>query len=135
MAKNEGPALKLTLATIAINNLTDVSLTSGNEVVDCTSFDSSGDRDILMSTTSWSISATANIDGATAENFNEAFTTMNAKLAVAVTLTYISPITGDFLLAGSAFITELTNTGTIGDVITYSITLEGTGALTNTPSI
>ena len=43
MAKNEGSQLTMTLATVAIDGLTNVGLSINNEVMDCTSFDS-GDK-------------------------------------------------------------------------------------------
>lgn len=135
MAKNEGSELRITLATVEIDGLTNVSMSINNEIVDCTDFDSGGNRDILMSTTSWSFSATANVDGTETENFNEAFTALQAKSSVAVTLVHATPVTGDAALSGSGYITSIEKSGEIGSVISYSVTIEGTGALTNTPTV
>jgi predicted secreted protein len=80
------------------------------------------------------MSATALVDGAATEGFNQAFTALQAKTAIAVVQSSVTPVTGDASLAGSAFITSIEKTGEIDSVITYNITFEGTGALTNTPA-
>ncbi len=135
MAKNEGTQLTMTLATVEIDGLMNVGLTINNNVVECTSFDSGGNRDILMGTTSWSMSATALVDGSATEGFNEAFAALQAKTAIAVVQTSATPVTGDASLAGQAFITSIERTGEIDSVISYSVSFEGTGALVNTPMV
>jgi len=135
MAKNEGTQLKMTFATVEIDGLMNVGLTMNNNVVECTSFDSGGNRDILMGTSSWSMSATAFVNGAATENFNEAIELFQAKASVAVVQTYVTPTTGDASLAGSGFVTSIERTGEIDSVVTYNVTIEGTGALVNTPAV
>lgn len=135
MAKNDGTSLTLTLDAVAIDNLTDVGLTADNVVIDCTNFDSAGNREILMGTSSWNMTATAYVDGAATENFNEAFAAWSAKNTVGVVMAHGTPVTGDASLAGDGYIANITKTGEIDSVISYSITIEGTGALTNTPTV
>lgn len=135
MAKNDGTSLTLTLDAVAIDNLTDVGLTCDNVVIDCTSFDSAGNREILMGTSSWNMTASAHVDGADSENFNEAFASWTGKSSVAVLMVNGTPVTGDASLAGTGYISNITKTGEIDSVVSYSITIEGTGALVNTPTV
>lgn len=133
MAKNEGTQLTMTLSTVAIDGLMNVGLSINNNVVECTSFDSGGNRDILMGTTTWSMTATALVDGAATEAFNEAFTALKAKVAIPVVQEAVTPVTGDASLSGNAFITSIEKGAEIDSVQTYNVTFEGTGDLANTP--
>ena len=107
------------------------SLDLSNAVIDVTTKSSNSWKQIISGQKSFSISTDGLVDYATvadAQNFIAL-----ADIAVAGTEVFFSIGIGegaDQGYQGSAFITSISQTGGVDDVATYSISLEGTGALT-----
>ena len=112
---------------VQIDHLTSVSLDTGSETIDLTSYDSAGWKDIAIGDQSWSIS----IEGHVAFDATEGYDTMMAdkiaKTAVACLLSTAS--SGDSTLSGSSYITSLSIKGDLGSSLKISATFSGNGPL------
>lgn len=135
MAKQDGVNLKILLATVAIENLTDCSLSINGTVVECTNKDSGQFRDILMGTKSWTISGTAYIDYEATEGIDEALTGMLTVPQATVAVEYTTGTAGDTVLSGSAYFATLDQTATLDAAMEYTFTLEGTGVLSQATEV
>lgn len=129
MSKFDGSQLKISLEGVDIDNLSNVGLTVNNTVIECTNFDSAGFRDILSGTTTWSMSATAFVDYAAVENFDEAMALVLKKPATVAAVELTTGVIGDTVMSGNAFLVSVEKTGELDTAVVYSITLEGTGVL------
>jgi predicted secreted protein len=121
----------ITYAGEAIARLTGWSLEVNKETVDITSFDSNGWKEFLVDLKEWNISFDGIVVRQSAadskkdyeELLNELITNDNA---VAITLADTAAST---TISGTAFLTGIPLTGSLGDKQTMSGTLQGTGAL------
>jgi predicted secreted protein len=114
---------------------TSVSLSINVDTIDVSTKDSAGFRDLIGGQKSFSLSADGLMDfagvGADTEP-DELFTQMMARTAVTFVFGLASPASGDYTYSGSGFITSLEMTGGVEDAPTYSVSIEGTDALTQT---
>lgn len=111
-----------------IDHLTNVSLTTGSETIDLTSYDSSGWKDIAIGDQDWSVSADFHVAYDATEGFDEIMADKIA--ATAVTLLLSTEVSGDTTLTGSAYVTAANITGDLGSTKKCSVTWSGNGALT-----
>tara|TARA_R100001510_G_scaffold42925_2_gene39388 strand:- start:5 stop:436 length:432 start_codon:yes stop_codon:yes gene_type:complete len=112
---------------------TSVSLSINVDTIDISNKDSAGFRDIIGGQKSFSLSADGLMDfaGVAADTEpDELFTQMMNRTAVTFVFGLASPASGDYTYSGSGFITSLEYTGGTEDAPTYSVTIEGTDALT-----
>ena len=112
---------------------TSCSLSVNVDTIDISTKDSAGFRDLIGGQKSFSLSADGLMDfagvGADTEP-DELFTQMMARTSVTFVFGLASPASGDYTYSGSGFITSLEMTGGVEDAPTYSVSIEGSGALT-----
>ena len=112
---------------------TSCPLSVSVDTIDISNKDSAGFRDIIGGQKSFSLSADGLMDFASTGSStdpDELFTEMIARNAV--TFTFALDVQSGYKWTGSAFITSLEVTGGVEDAPTYSISLEGTDAITKT---
>tara|TARA_R110002074_G_scaffold110524_1_gene237696 strand:- start:5 stop:424 length:420 start_codon:yes stop_codon:yes gene_type:complete len=108
----------------------NVSLSANVDTIDITNKDSLGNRTLLGGTKSFSLSADGLMDFeavAGDTDVEELFTQMLDRTAV----TFVFGLTGaaGYTVSGSGFITSLEISGGTEDAPTYSVSIEGSGAL------
>ena len=115
---------------------TSCSLEISMDEIDQTNKDSSGWKQIIGGLRSWSASADALYQNEE-ESSKTAFTDFwdhlggtNQRTKVFVELTVTGASTGNVYYHGEAFVTSLSVNGGIEDQATFSVTLTGSGALT-----
>lgn len=115
---------------VAITHQTDASLSLSADMIDVTTKDSGGDRELLPGTRSWTMSGSAMVADDAANGYTSLFSAW--KNGTTVTVVIGTAVTGDKKYSGSALLSSLekTGSGAGGDAIQFSYTLEGTGALT-----
>ena len=112
---------------------TSCSLSVNVDAIDTSTKDSGGFRDIIGGQKSFSLSADGLMDfaGVAADTEpDELFTQMMARTSGTFVFGLASPASGDYTYSGSGFITSLEMTGGVEDAPTYSVSIEGTGTLT-----
>ena len=112
---------------------TSCSLSVNVDAIDTSTKDSAGFRDIIGGQKAFSLSADGLMDfaGVAADTEpDELFTQMMARTSVTFVFGLASPASGDYTYSGSGFITSLEMTGGVEDAPTYSVSIEGTGTLT-----
>ena len=112
-----------------------VSLDVSMDTIDITTKDSSGRQELLAGLTSFSLSSDGLMDfnPTTAANteFDELFVQgYTNRTAVTFTFTLASTASGDYTFSGSGIITALSVSGGVEDAPTYSVSIQGSGALT-----
>ena len=119
----------------------NVSLSMNVDTIDISTKDSSGYRDLLAGQMSYSLSADGLMDfGGVAgdtevdELFNQMFQVVGGVGRTAVTFAFgfTTPATGEYSYSGSGFITSLEISGGTEDAPSYSVSIEGSGALVQT---
>ena len=111
----------------------NVSISMNVDTIDISTKDSSGFRDLLGGQKSFSLSADGLMDFAGVAGdteVDELFDQMFNRTAVTFTFGLASTTTGDYTYSGSGFITSLEVSGGTEDAPTYSVSIEGSGALT-----
>ena len=112
----------------------NVSLSYNVDTIDITDKDSGGNRTLLGGTKSFSLSADGLMDFVSAgssTDVDELFT--SARNRDAVTFTFALATPAGYTYTGSGFITSLEISGGTEDAPTYSVSIEGSGDLTQTP--
>lgn len=99
-------------------------------VRDTTNKDGAGWKTGLGGLKSWSCSAEAMFDQSAVYTFDQLMALFEARTAIVVYLS--TGITGDKKYSGSALLTSLKRTAPLEDNVTFSVSFEGTGALTET---
>ena len=111
----------------------NVSLSINVDTIDVSTKDSNGFRDLLGGQKSFSLSADGLMDfSATAGDTDvaELFDQMMDRTAVDFTFALSTP--AGYTITGDGFITSLEISGGTEDAPTYSVSIEGTGAITKT---
>ena len=112
---------------------TSCTLSMNVDTIDISTKDSEGFRDLLGGQKSFSLSADGLMDFAsagTSTDPDELFTNMMNRTSV--TFTFALDVQSGYKYTGSAFITSLEVTGGVEDAPTYSVSLEGTGEISQT---
>lgn len=129
MAANIGRLLVLKTGTTAIAGMRTKGISFNGDPVDITSDDSSGYRELL--TTAGNMSLDISIDGITKDNELRTAALANTDLELAsVTIEYPN---GD-TLSGTFLLVSLEETGAYNDAMTFSGSLQSSGAWTYTPA-
>lgn len=128
MAKFNGTLLTITIGGTAIELNTSVSLTSNTTEVECTNKDSAGFKEFLPGTKDWSMAGTSFVDYSATEGVDEALAAWTA--GTSVTAVFTTGTVGDSNATGSAFFTNIEQTGELDGAAEWSFTLGGTGVLT-----
>jgi len=117
------------VVNIAGNNVTrctDFSFALGKNTVDITSFDSDGFEEYLGDNKNWNIGFGSMVEtGAAVGSFNALFDLWLGDDAVVVK---IGKLSSDHF-EGSGILTDLSVDGTVGDKVSYSGTIQGTGKI------
>lgn len=115
---------------VAITHQTNASLSCSADMIDVTTKDSGGDRELLPGTRSWTMSGEAMLAYDAANNYSALFAAW--KNGTALTVVIQTGVTGDKKYSGSGYLSSLEQTasGAGGDAVSFSYTLEGTGGLT-----
>lgn len=125
---------------VIIAHATSCTLDVSVEEIDQTTKSSGGKKDVIMGTSSFTISVEALYDslasigsGTDAQNTAEdLFAHMYAKTKIFFEFTLPTPGTGDVFYSGNGFFSSLSITGGVEDQATYSATIVGTGTLGTT---
>lgn len=124
---NNGTLVALYIGGTKVSHSTNCSLEINNETIDVSTKDSGGWRDILAGMRSWSMSG----DFFQAEdgtlNFEDAFDDVNGRTSVTARIS--TAVTGDVYYEGTAYVTSISMSGGVEDAHVYSMSLEGTAAL------
>ena len=110
---------------------TSGSFSGSMEVIDATTKDNDGQREILTSALSWSMSCDGLIDYSTAagsKSATELFDLWKDKTKVRIAWT--TGVDGDVMLWGDAYITSYEETAGLNEVATYAVQFEGDGSIT-----
>ena len=113
---------------------TSGSLSINMDTRETTNKESSGWRQLLESTKSWTMEAEGfHALDATNFDFKDLFAKVSTRTAVSLQFSVgASPATGDYYYTGSAYITSISLDSPLEDSVTFSCSFEGTGALTET---
>jgi len=101
------------------------------EVLDATTKDNDGQREILTGGLTWSMTAEGMVqyDLATTVNSNiDLFDLWSAKTKLR--LAWTTGIDGDYMYYGNAYITSYEETAGLNEIASYSVTFEGDGSIT-----
>ena len=112
---------------------TSCTLSMNVDTIDISTKDSEGFRDLLGGQKSFSLSADGLMDFTSTLSTtdpDELFTNMMNRTSV--TFTFALDVQSGYKYTGSAFITSLEVTGGVEDAPTYSVSLEGTGEISQT---
>jgi len=112
---------------------TSVSLSVNADTIDVSTKDSQGFRDLIGGQKSFSLSADGLMDFAStgsSTDTDELFTNMMNRTSV--TFTFALDVQSGYKYTGSGFITSLEISGGMEDAPTYSVSIEGTGEISQT---
>lgn len=139
MAIFNGTDLVLTLSSTSGGSefktlhATSCSISMNVDTIDVSTKDSAGFRDLIGGQKSFSLSADGLMDftsTASTTDPDELFTQMMNRTSVSFTFALATP--AGYKYTGSGFITSLEITGGVEDAPTYSVSIEGTDAITQT---
>ena len=109
---------------------TNFTLNVDNDMFEVTNKDSGGWREIMAGARSWSITGDAFLAFDAAMTMDDLFTEMNARTSFNVR--FSTEVSGDIYWHGSCYVSNISVNAPMEDGVTYSFTLEGTAALTQT---
>jgi predicted secreted protein len=105
---------------------TDGTLTLTGTTVDCTVKSDAGVSTFLQSREEWTFDASGRLDDETDTAWVDLYDAWNAQTSVSCRFTTPGAITW----TGSVIVTSIETTGPEDDILSYSVSLQGTGALT-----
>lgn len=111
------------------------SLSVNMDTIDITTKDSSGWNEFIGGVRNFTLSADGLMDfnsTATDTEFDQLFDQLNGRTAVDFTFTLAATASGDYFYTGDGFITSIEISGGTEDAPTYSVSIQGTGVLTQT---
>ena len=118
-----------TLTKVA--NLTSTDFELSKDTIDATNKDGGSYKEFLVGLSGWTMNAEGIFEedgGVTGISAKDLLDDIIAGEAVTVVMT--SNVTGDLKLSGSAVITSFAWNAPVNDVSTFSVSLQGSGALT-----
>ena len=123
-----GTLAKIQVGGVTVAHLTSNSLTFDHSTRDASSKDSAGWKQSLEGQKGFSGSA----EGFFAEDATYGFTDLFDAFALRsqVTVTWTTDVAGDVEYSGACYITSLERTDGLEESSTFSVSLEGTGAVT-----
>lgn len=122
-----GTLIGVYVGSTKIANATSGDLDISMATRETTNKDSAGWKSSLGSTLSWSCSAEGMFAEDAAYGYDDLFTAMIARTAVAIKVS--SEVVGDKLYSGNALITNLKRTAPLEGNVTFTCSFEGTGVL------
>ena len=121
------------VADVKLMHSQNVSLSINVDTIDISTKDSNGFRDLIGGQKSFSLSADGLMDFAGVAGDtepDELFTQAMNRTAVTFIFGLASPTTGMYTYSGSGFITSMEYSAGTEDAPTYSVSIEGSGTLT-----
>lgn len=110
---------------------TSGSFSGNREIIDVTTKDNDGQREILAGGTTWTVSAEGLIEytaDTTVQHAADLFDLWSNNTRVRIAWT--TGIAGDVMYYGNALITSYEETAGLNEVASYSVTFEGDGSIT-----
>jgi len=121
------------IGTDVVAFTTDFDFEVNKETVDITTLSSAGWKAFLVDLKEWKVSSsglfTRGTEGANETGSEELLASLIGSDAT-LTVSVKTGVTGDQYITGSAYLISFKESGSVGDKITYSIELQGTGAFT-----
>ena len=133
LGKLTGTLQKISLGGTIISGLTTNSASFTMETRDTTTKDSAGDREFLATVRTATFSAEGLVALDAAHGFEELYDFYVAGTAVA--MIYTTSTSGDVQFTQNAIVTQLDTAAVDNDNTTFSLTLQGTGAVTKSDVI
>lgn len=134
MAVLDGTDVLMTIAGSIINGTLNHSIEETVDTIDVTTKDSSKHKEYIAGEDGWTISVDGQVDLTDTYDITSLRTAKKAKAAVAVLWGNGIHTSGGQTLGGNAIITSLSETAPKNGAVTWSITLTGTGDLTESTS-
>lgn len=130
MALINGTNLVIKVGGVPILKATTASLEMNVDMPDATTKDSQGWAEFFAGVRSWTLSSDGLIDYATSASVetDELVAMLIARSTVAVT--FGTSTTGDMLLSGNAYVSSISQTADMESPSGFSVSFQGTGALT-----
>ena len=128
-----GTLSTLTVGGTSIAHLTSTEFGFEMETRDASSKDSGGDKDVLEGMKSFSGSGSGFFAEDAAFGFTDLFASYTARTPV--TIIWGTAVVGDKTYSGSCYITSLTRSEPVEDSITFDVSFEGTGAVTEATNV
>lgn len=128
MAKFNASRVKILIGATAINNLEECELNVDGETIDVTTKDSNGWAEFLHGLKNWQMSGSGILDFAATEGVDEIYEDLIA--GTVGTIKFSTSQTGDSEWTGSGLYTNLQISAPKEDKVTFSFSIQGTGALT-----
>ena len=130
MALINGTNLVIKVGGVPILKATTASIEMSVDMPDATTKDSQGWAEFFAGVRSWTLSSDGLIDYATSASVetDELVGMLIARSTVAVT--FGTSTTGDMLLSGNAYVSSISQTADMESPSGFSVTFQGTGALT-----
>lgn len=126
--KFNGTSLLVYVDGTAVAHATSHTLNVSADMIDATTKSSAGWKDILPGLREWSIDAEGLVAWDATEGVEEAFADITGRTQVVVK--FSTEVTGDARFTGSAYVSQCNISAPLEDVVSYSISFAGDGALT-----
>lgn len=129
MSKFNGSLIKILVGASAIEDLEECTLTIDGETIDVTTKDSNGWTERLHGVKSWSMAGSGILDWAATEGADEIYD----DLVNGTTATFKfggSAVSGHSEISGTGLYTNLEISAPKEDKVSFSFSIEGSGALT-----
>jgi len=131
MALINGTNLVIKVGGVPLLRATTASLEISVDMPDATTKDSAGWAEFFAGVRSWTLSSDGLVNYANSLNGVETDELVGMLIArTAVTVEFATSTTGDMELSGSAFVTSISQTADMESPSGYSVSFQGTGALT-----
>ena len=123
-----GTALLMYVGGVAVSHSTNFTLNLNHSVRDATTKDSFGWRDVLEGLRDWTMDGEAMMAFDATLSFSDLFAYYTGRTKI--TVLFSTEVSGDDYYTGSAYIGSMSKTAGVEESVTFSFSLEGTGALT-----
>jgi predicted secreted protein len=122
-----GTDLLIYVGGVAVGHSTSSSININADMIDATTKGSAGWKDVLPGLKDWSMDVEGLVDYGQVEGFSECFA--NVANGTQIVAKFGTEVTGDVRYTGNAYVSSLSQSAPMEDVVTYSFTLTGDGAL------
>ena len=123
-----GTQMLLYIDGVAVGAATSHTLNVNAEMIDATTKSSAGWKDVLPGLRDWSMDTENLVQFDATEGIDESFADLGARTQVV--LKFSTEVTGDSRWTGSAYVTSISINAPMEDVVSYSMSFAGDGALT-----
>tara|TARA_R100000664_G_scaffold16331_1_gene25097 strand:- start:15211 stop:15675 length:465 start_codon:yes stop_codon:yes gene_type:complete len=127
---------------VAVGGATNCTINLTQEMIETTNKDSGGKKDFINGVTSWSLDVEAFYTDGTADNMagetnrpSTLYDALTNGYLIAVKFFTATGVTGTKKYQGWGYITNVTNTGTVGEWGVYSVSIQGTGNFNMTTAV